>query len=48
MGILTQFKDRQFALMDSALDRVRLWEVTKEVQNSTSSDLRTVEASKVR
>ena len=48
MGILTQFNDRQFALMDSALDRVRLWEVTKEVQNSTSNDLRTVEASKVR
>jgi hypothetical protein len=36
MGILTQFNDRQFALMDSALERVRLWEAKKQAQNSTT------------
>lgn len=38
MGI-GQFEGRQFALMDSALERVRLWETSKQVQNSVTSDV---------
>ena len=35
MGLITAFDDRRFDLMDSAMERVRLWEASKQVENST-------------